>query len=167
MLLNDATQNGGARLPARRIERNDHAALVYFSDRNPRGVSNAHNAADPAHLTERLAIFQIDEQVWTKPPRVLRRSTLFGNPRHSLAADQRNLRRIVGSPVIPQQEQTPPRALLKRLAQLTAIDCPLLSARHDDRHHYSLNRSLVGDQLRQLAAVSHGKPLREADWTKA
>ena len=67
VLLGNAAKNGGARLCARRIERDHHATLVDFRDRDPRSVSHAKNPADLVQLIERFATLQIDEQVRTQP----------------------------------------------------------------------------------------------------
>jgi hypothetical protein len=70
VLLGNAAKNRGARLCARRIERDHHATLVDFRDGNPRCVSRANNPAHPVQLIEGFATLQIDQQVLAKAPRV-------------------------------------------------------------------------------------------------
>src|ERR1700730_11547593 len=66
VLLDNAAKNRGARLCARRIERDHHATLVDFRDGNPRCVSHANNPAHPVQLIEGFATLQIDQQVRAK-----------------------------------------------------------------------------------------------------
>jgi len=100
VLLGNAAQNRGARLCARRIERDDHATLVDFRDRDPRSVSHAKNPADPVQLIEGFATLQIDEQVRTKPQGIFFSFAFLRDPRYRLAANQRDGSDIVRAAVV-------------------------------------------------------------------
>ena len=132
--LGNAARNCGARLCARRIERDHHATLVDLRDGDPRCVSHTKNPADPVQLIEGFATFQIDEQVRTKPQGVFFSVAFLRDPRYRLAADERDGRDIVRAAIVVQQEELSARVRLECLAEFVALNGELLPTRGGDRH---------------------------------
>jgi hypothetical protein len=88
VLLNNAPQNGGVRLTARRVERNHHATLVHLRNCDPCCSTHAKSPSDPVQLIEGFAAVQINEHIRAKTPNVIFDSAFLSDAGNRLAADE-------------------------------------------------------------------------------